>query len=61
MYFISSFIVNHKKKVIVVFLLSIIAYGSTYFLGPNNAVEEGAESILKQETGLSIDFDPVKK
>lgn len=57
---ISSFIANHKKKLITIALLGAIAWGSSYILGPDNTVEQAAEAVLKSETGVDIDVSPQK-
>lgn len=61
MNFILSLIANHKKKILVVLALAVIAIGSKYILGPDNPVEDGAEKIIQEETGFDIDFSPENK
>jgi uncharacterized protein YpmB len=52
---------NKKKniiKIIVVILVVIVGFSSAYFLGDDNALEEIAEEVIQQETGLNIDLTP---
>jgi hypothetical protein len=57
---ISSFLANHKKKVITIVLLGAVAWGSSIVLGPDNGVEQAAEAAIKAETGLEVDVSPKK-
>jgi len=61
MNFISTFIATHKIKIVIVGVLAIIAYGSTFIFGQNNPVEQGAETVIKEETGMNVDFNTSKK
>lgn len=54
------FISNHKKKFIALAAAAIIAMGSTYILGPDNTIEEGAEAYIESQTGVDFDFSPEK-
>jgi hypothetical protein len=53
---------NQKReniiKMIVIFLVIILGVGSVYFLGDDNPVEEIAEEIIEEETGIKIDLTP---
>jgi uncharacterized protein YpmB len=53
---------NQKReniiKMIVIFLVVILGVGSVYFLGDDNPVEEIAEEIIEEETGIKIDLTP---
>lgn len=42
----------------VIVIASIIGAASTLWLGSDNSVEEGMEAIVKNETGLDVDFTP---
>jgi hypothetical protein len=44
--------------VILVGAAAAIGLASYYFLGADNAIEEEAEKIIKDETGLNIDLSP---
>ena len=46
------------NKYFIVFLVAVIGFGSIYFLGNDNSIEEISEEIIKQETGLDIDLSP---
>jgi hypothetical protein len=45
-------------KVIVVILAIILGISSAYFLGDDNFVEEIAEEVIQEETGINIDLTP---
>lgn len=45
-------------KVIVVILAIIVGISSAYFLGDDNPVEEIAEEVIQEETGINIDLTP---
>lgn len=45
-------------KVIVVILVIIVGISSAYFLGDDNPVEEIAEEVIQEETGVNIDLTP---
>ena len=45
-------------KVIVVILAIILGISSAYFLGDDNALEEIAEEVIQEETGINIDLTP---
>lgn len=57
---LSSFFVNNRKKVLSLVVLGAIAWGSSLLFGPDNKVEQGAEAIIKTETGVDVDFTPQK-
>jgi hypothetical protein len=45
-------------KMAIIILTIIIGITSTYFLGNDNPVEEIAEKIIEEETGVNIDLTP---
>ena len=45
-------------KVIVVILVIIVGISSAYFLGDDNPIEEIAEEVIQEETGVNIDLTP---
>jgi len=45
-------------KMIIIILTIIIGITSTYFLGNDNPVEEIAEKVIEEETGIDIDLTP---
>ncbi len=48
-----------KFILIGVFIIaSILILGSIYFFGPDNFIEEKAEEIIEEKTGLDIDLTP---
>ncbi len=52
---------KHGGKLILfgILVISIILIvGSVYFFGPDNFIEEKAEEIIKEKTGISIDLTP---
>ena len=53
--FIKKFIFT---KYFVLGVVLVLGYSSTYFLGPDNPIEQEAEKILKDETGKDIDLSP---
>lgn len=55
-----SLLGNHKKKLIALAILSAVAIGSVYVLGADNPVEQGAEKLISEETGIDVDFSPEK-
>jgi len=42
-------------------LIIVIGVGSAYFLGHDNPVEEMAEKVIEQQTGIDIDLTPSSK
>jgi hypothetical protein len=56
----TSFFQNHKKKIITCIILGAVAWGSSYILGPDNKVEQAAEALIKDQTGLEVDVSPQK-
>jgi len=42
-------------------LIIVIGVGSAYFLGHDNPVEEMAEKVIEQQTGIDIDSTPSSK
>ena len=44
-------------KYFLILIVALIGITSNYFLGDNNPIEEITEEIIKDETGLDIDFN----
>jgi hypothetical protein len=44
-------------KYFLILIVALIGIASNYFLGDNNPIEEITEEIIKDETGLEIDFN----
>lgn len=44
--------------IVVISLCVIGGVASKHFLGPDNPVEETAEDIIRDQTGLDIDLSP---
>jgi hypothetical protein len=44
-------------KYFLILIVALIGISSNYFLGDNNPIEEITEKIIKDETGLDIDFN----
>lgn len=44
--------------IVIISIVTAVGIISTHFLGPDNPVEEVAEEIIKEETGLNIDLSP---
>lgn len=42
----------------ILLICFIAGAGSIYFLGPDNAVEETAEEVIKKQTGVDVDLSP---
>jgi len=55
-----NFLKDHRKKFIALAAAAIVAIGSTYILGADNAIEQGAETYIESQTGVDIDFSPEK-
>lgn len=45
----------------IVALATALGIGSQYYWGDDNAVEEAAEDIIQQQTGLQVDLSPSSK
>jgi hypothetical protein len=43
-------------KYFLILIVALIGITSNYFLGDDNPIEEITEEIIKDETGLEIDF-----
>lgn len=43
---------------VVVGIAAAAAVISSCFLGPDNPVEESAEAVIKEQTGLDLDLSP---
>ena len=46
------------SKYFLILLVVLMGVLSTYFLGDDNPIEEITEEIIKEETGIDIDFTP---
>lgn len=42
----------------IVLLVILIGIGSNYFLNDDNVIEEIAEKVIEEETGINIDLTP---
>ncbi len=42
----------------IVIVCGIVGITSTYFLGPDNPIEEVAEDVIEEETGKKVDLTP---
>jgi hypothetical protein len=47
--------------IIVCVLAGAVGIGSVYYFGKDNPVEKEAEVVIKDETGISVDFDKIAK
>jgi len=47
-----------RNKILVTIIVALIGISSVFFFGKDNPVEEIAEEIIKEETGLDIDLTP---
>jgi hypothetical protein len=43
---------------VIAFITALIGFGSIFVLGRDNPVEQISEAIIKDETGIDIDFTP---
>lgn len=48
----------YKKTALFILVLVIIAYLSLIFLPRDNPIEQEAEKIIEQETGIKLDLTP---
>jgi len=48
-------------KIYLIVCFAIIGFFSVYFLGDDNAIEEISEEVIREELGITIDFNPKKK
>ena len=55
---ITQLLKDHWKKIAVLGSVVAIGLGSISFLGKDNAIEQKAEQVIKQQTGLDIDLSP---
>lgn len=46
------------SKYFLILLIVLMGFLSTYLVGDDNPIEEYSEQIIKEETGLDIDFTP---
>lgn len=49
---------DNWKKIAVIVSAVVIGLGSISFLGKDNAIEQKAEKIIENETGIVIDLSP---
>lgn len=42
----------------IIIVAAILGFGSEYFLGPDNPVEQEAEEVIRDQTGVEIDLSP---
>lgn len=49
---------DNWKKIAVIVSTVVIGLGSISFLGKDNAIEQKAEKIIENETGIVIDLSP---
>ncbi len=54
-----------KKKMTKYYIAAVLVaaaviggIGSQFFLGPDNIIEEAAEKIIEQKTGIALDLSP---
>ncbi len=47
-------------KYFLLLIVALIGLTSNYFLGDNNPIEEITEEIIKDETGLDVDFNDLE-
>ena len=47
--------------IIAACLVVLAGVTSQYWLGPDNAIEQASESVIKYETGTEVDLSPEKK
>lgn len=55
---IKEFLSKNWKVILAVGLAIVIDLGSVVFLGKDNVVEQEAEKIILEETGVNIDLTP---
>lgn len=46
---------------LIVMISLVIGYISVLVLGNNNSIEEAAENVIKEETGISLELTPDSK
>lgn len=46
--------------IVITLTCTIIGVVSQKYLGPDNFLEDSAEGVIKEQTGLSVDFSPQK-
>lgn len=46
---------------IILGIIAIVGVISGCFLGPDNPVEQIAEDVIKEETGINVDLSPEKE
>lgn len=54
----SDLFAAHKKKILVIGAALAVGLGSIAILGKDNAIEQKAEKVIEQQTGISIDLSP---
>lgn len=47
-----------KNKIVLLILIVIIGIGSSYILGPDNAIEELSELFIKNTIQVDVDLSP---
>ena len=45
-------------SIVIAVLAAVVGYGSYKWLGADNPVEQACESIIKDETGKTVDLSP---
>ena len=45
----------------IIALSLILGVGSSYYIGDDNPIEEKAEDVIKNQTGLDVDLSPSTK
>lgn len=54
----NEIIAPNKKVVLICLFVALIAYISLIFMPADNPIEQAAEEIIEEETGLHIDLTP---
>lgn len=55
---LKDFLNKNKWIIITTATAVVMAYLSLFFLGKDNVIEQEAEKIIQEETGVSIDLTP---
>lgn len=55
---ITQLLKDNWKKIAILGSAVAIGLGSISFFGKDNAIEQKAEQVIKQQTGLDIDLSP---
>lgn len=56
--FYNEIIAPNKKTAALILFLILIAYASLLVLPKDNPIEQEAEKIIEEETGIKIDLTP---